>query len=74
MAAETTTSSEDGKFGLMALTASIEWIGENLTPRQVFDTDKLEEWARKNSCPEDCFDEDKLGKWAEENGYTKSEE
>lgn len=54
-----------------ALENTIEWIGDNVDPDDVFGDDKLREYVAKSSLPEDVFDDKKLSEWAESNGYEK---
>jgi len=46
---------------------SIEWIGRNLSPGDVFSDDKLEDWARSNYDPEEALEVSDIIRLAKDN-------
>jgi hypothetical protein len=46
---------------------SIEWIGRDLSPDEVFKESDLDAWASRNLDPEDIFDKSNLIRLAAEN-------
>lgn len=71
-----TTASQDTNFlnsviGNGLLESSIDWIKDNIDPKEVYGEKDLREWAAENFEPSDIFKESELESWAESNGYTK---
>lgn len=53
------------------LSRTIDWIGDNIKPDEVYQPDVLVTWIKDNRQPEDVFDESDLEAWAIENGFVK---
>lgn len=52
-----------------ALTLAIEWIRDNIDPKDVFEIKTLENWCQENSTPADTFTDAQLEEWARENDF-----
>ena len=61
-------------FGYVFFDDIVDWVGDNLSPHDVFDEKELNEWATDNNFVEDIYDEDYLIDWSETNGYIKETE
>jgi len=57
-----------------ALDSAVKWIGDNLSPGDVFSEKDLCHYCQHNTDPDDVFTEKQLTEWAESNGFTKDED